>query len=69
MISPPKRAGLRVAKGKLRMHDETCRQILVRIARVTTCTDLDRDGFQSLMGFFEYLGFQPIDTSAPRPGR
>lgn len=51
------------------MHDETCRQILVRIARVTTCTDLDRDGFQSLMGFFEYLGFQPIDTSAPRPGR
>ncbi len=69
MISTPERVGVHVAKGKLRMNDETCQQVPVRIARVTTYTDLDRDGFQSLVGFFEDLGFQPIDTSAPRPGR
>ena len=68
MISNPQKALLHVAKGKLRMNDETYRQVLVRIAGVTTSTDLDREGFEAVMGFFEYCGFQPIDTSAPRYG-
>lgn len=68
MISNSQKALLHVAKGKLRMNDETYRQVLVRIAGVTTSTDLDRDGFEAVMGFFEYCGFQPIDNSAPRYG-
>ena len=68
MISNSQKALLHVAKGKLRMNDETYRQVLVRIAGVTTSTDLDREGFEAVMGFFEYCGFQPIDNSAPRYG-
>lgn len=68
MISNSQKALLHVAKGKLRMDDDTYRQVLVRIAGVTTSKDLDRPGFEAVMGFFEYLGFQPIDNTAPRYG-
>lgn len=68
MISKPQITLLHVAKGKLNMSDDTYRQVLVRIAGVTTSTDLDREGFEAVMGFFEYCGFQPIDKTAPRYG-
>lgn len=68
ILTRPQTAILHVAKGKLRMDDDTYRQVLVRIAGVTTSKDLDRSGFEAVMGFFEYLGFQPIDNSAPRYG-
>lgn len=68
MICNSRKALLHVAKGKLRMTEETCRQALVRIAGLPTFTDLDREGFEAVMGFFEDCGFQPSDTSAPRHG-
>lgn len=68
MISNSQKAILHVAKGKLGMNDDTYRQVLARIAGVTTSSDLDRAGFEAVMGFFEYCGFQPIDNSAPRYG-
>lgn len=68
MISNPQIKLLHVAKGKLRIDDDTYRQVLVRIAGVTTSKDLDREGFEAVMGFFEHLGFKPIDNTAPRYG-
>lgn len=68
MISTAQSKLLHVAATKLRMLDETYRQVLVRIAGVTTSKDLDREGFEAVMGFFEYLGFKPIDDKAPRYG-
>ena len=33
---------------------------LAHIAGVTSSTELDRAGFEAMMGFFDYLGFKPI---------
>jgi Protein of unknown function (DUF1018) len=68
-LTNPQKAILHVAKGKLALDDETYRQILVRVAGVTTSTDLDRAGFEAVMGFFDYCGFQPKGTDAPRYGQ
>lgn len=68
MITKPQKSLLHVAKAKLNMSDDTYRQVLVRIAGVTTSCDLDRAGFEAVMGFFEYCGFQPIENAAPRYG-
>lgn len=63
---------LHVAKSKLRFSDETYRTALAQIAGVTSSTELDRAGFEAMMGFFEYCGFRPLDRRGPsygeRPG-
>ncbi|MBV0912851.1 regulatory protein GemA [Anianabacter salinae] len=51
---------LHVAKNKLGLNDAMYRAALVHIAGVTSSTELDRDGLNALMGFFEYLGFEPL---------
>ncbi len=48
-----------VAKSKLRLSEEQYRAALVQIGGVASLTELDREGFNALMGFFEYLGFAP----------
>ncbi len=57
-----------MAKAKLGFDDDTYRQVLVRIAGVTTSKDLDNSGFLAVMGFFQYAGFTPTANSAPRYG-
>lgn len=61
-----------VAKSKLGMSDEGFRAALVQIAGVTSTKELDRDGFEAMMGFFEFCGFAPLRTKGPsygtRPG-
>lgn len=59
---------LHVAKGKLGWDDALYRSALVRIAGVTSSTELDREGFEAMMGFAEYCGFQPLAPGAPRYG-
>lgn len=63
---------LHVAKGKLRLADADYRAILVHLAECTSSTELDRAGFEAVMGFFEYLGFKPQEKTGPdygnRPG-
>jgi hypothetical protein len=63
---------LHVAKSQLNLADHEYRAALVQIAGVASSKDLDQPGFSALMGFFEYLGFQPLVTSGPdfgnRPG-
>ncbi len=67
-ISKPQTTILHVAKSKLGLDDETYRQVLVRVAGVTSSKDLDKEGFQAVMGFFDYAGFRPAGKGAPRYG-
>lgn len=61
-----------VARGKLGFDDDTFRSALAQIAGVTSVKDLDRAGFEAMMGFFEYCGFAPLTRRGPsygaRPG-
>lgn len=50
---------IHVAVGKLGLTDEQYRSALAEIGGVTTSKDLDRDGFDAMMGYFQWLGFDP----------
>jgi len=67
-LTKPQITILHVAKSKLGWTDDIYRQVLVRIAGVTTCKDLDRDGFDAVMGFADHCGFRPLGKGAPRYG-
>jgi phage gp16-like protein len=67
-LSKPQITILHVAKSKLALDDDTYRQVLVRVAGVTSSKDLDNDGFQAVMGYFDYAGFRPTGRAAPRYG-
>ena len=67
-ISKPQKTILHVAKAKLGLDDDVYRQVLVRIAGVTSSTELDQAGFEAIMGFFDYCGFRPLGKGAPRYG-
>lgn len=67
-ISKKQKTILHVAKGKLALDDDTYRQALIRIAGVTSSCDLEQEGFDAVMGFFEYCGFKPLGKGAPRYG-
>ena len=65
-LTNPRTSILHVAKGKLGWDDDGCRQVLVRIAGVTTSKDLDQPGFEAVMGFAAYCGFRPMGKGAAR---
>lgn len=67
-ISKAQKTLLHVAKAKLGWDDDLYRQALVRIAGVTSSNELDKEGFEALMGFAEYCGFRPLGKGAPRYG-
>jgi hypothetical protein len=71
-ITPNQIKFLHVAKAKLKLPEEQYRSVLVELAGVTSSTELDRGGFEAVMGFFEYLGFAPLTARGPsyghRPG-
>jgi hypothetical protein len=67
-LTNPQTRILHVAASKLGWDDDTYRMVLVRIAGVTTSKDLDRAGFEAVMGFMEYSGFRPLGKGAPRYG-
>ncbi|MBZ0129480.1 MAG: regulatory protein GemA [Rhodobacteraceae bacterium] len=71
-LSNSQKAILHVAKAKLKISDEEYRSALVQIAGVTSSTELDRAGFEAMMGLFEYQGFRPLERTGPdygeRPG-
>ena len=60
---------LHVAKAKLKLSDEAYRSALVHIAQVTSATDLDQQGFEALMGYFEWRGFKPLQKTGPNYGQ
>ncbi len=63
---------IHVARAKLGLDEDHYRAALVQIAGVASIKELDRDGFDALMGYFEYLGFTPLNPRGPvygdRPG-
>lgn len=67
-LTNPQISLIHVAKSKLGWDDDTYRQVLVRIAGVTTSKDLDQEGFEAVMGFADYCGFKPLGKGAPRYG-
>ncbi len=71
-ISKRQKALLHVAKTKLGWDDDLYRLALVRLAGVTSSTELDQEGFDAVMGFCERMGFDPIRRTGPdygaRPG-
>ena len=56
---------LHVAKAKLKLSDEAYRSALVHIAQVTSATDLNQQGFEALMGYFEWCGFEQLQKTGP----
>ena len=67
-LTNPQKAILHVAKTQLRFSDETYRSALAQIAGVTSSTELDREGFEAMMGFFDYCGFKPTEAKGPNFG-
>jgi phage gp16-like protein len=71
-LSHKQLALLHVAKTKLGLDDATYRTALIRLGGVTTATELDQEGFEALLAFFEYSGFRPLERTGPdygiRPG-
>jgi hypothetical protein len=67
-LTNSQKAILHVAKAKLGISDETYRTALVQVCGVTRSTELDREGFEALMGLFEYLGFKPTEAKGANYG-
>lgn len=67
-LSKSQRAILFVAKGKLGIGEEAWRTILAEIAGVSSVTELDADGFTAILGFFEYMGWDPKTPRGPNYG-
>lgn len=67
-ISKRRIALLHVAKKKLDLSEEHYRATLVHMAGVTSSTELDQDGFDAIMGFFEWMGFAPLVKTGPNYG-
>lgn len=59
-LTNKQKAILHVAKGKLNLSERDYRAALVHVAGVTSSTELDKAGFEAMMGLFEYLGFEPL---------
>lgn len=63
---------IHVAKTKLGLDDDLYRAVLVNLCGVTSSTELDQAGFDTVMGFFEWRGFKPMTRNGanygPRPG-
>ena len=67
-LTVPQKRIIHVAKAKLGLSDDDYRAALVRIAGVTSSNELDREGFEAVMGYFDYCGFRPLESGAPRYG-
>jgi phage gp16-like protein len=63
---------IKVAAKQVGMPDQEYRLMLVQFAGVTSATELDHAGFETVMGYFEWRGFKPLTQRGPsygeRPG-
>ncbi len=67
-ISPNQLKLLWTAKSKLKITDEQMRVALVHLTGCTSTRDLDTDGFEVMMGLFEWMGFRPLVAKGPNYG-
>ena len=63
---------LHVARAKVGLGEDEWRAALAQLAGVASVRDLDRAGFDAVMGLLEHLGFRPAAPRGPsygvRPG-
>ena len=63
---------IHVAKAKVGLTEDEWRAALVQVAGVESARELDREGFDAMMGLMEHLGFRPLTVRGPtygsRPG-
>jgi len=50
------------------LTDAHYRSALAQIGGVTSAADLDASGFDALTGYFEWLGFRPMEAKGPSCG-
>jgi hypothetical protein len=55
---------IQVAKRSLGLADDDYRSILLRVAGVSSSTELDDSGFRQIMDSFAHLGFQSTSAAA-----
>lgn len=67
-LSRKQYALIKVATRELNLTDADYRSILVNLLGATSATEIDRAGFDALIGFFEYLGFKPLTRNGPDYG-
>ena len=67
-LTRPQNSVIHVAKTKLALSDETYRCLLVHLTGATSSVDLDQEGFEPVMGYFSYLGFEPMKNTGPNYG-
>ncbi|MEO8531955.1 MAG: regulatory protein GemA [Deltaproteobacteria bacterium] len=63
---------IKVATKELHLSDDEYRLVLSRLAGVESSKQLDIEGFNTVIGYLEHLGFKPHRASGPsygnRPG-
>ncbi len=67
-VSKRQLALLWTAKSKVRLSDEDFRVALVQLTGCASTRELDRPGFEVMMGFMEWLGFKPLTAEGPNYG-
>ncbi|KPQ07732.1 MAG: Protein of unknown function (DUF1018) [Rhodobacteraceae bacterium HLUCCA12] len=68
-LTKPQYAVMAIARKKLGMSDDEYRSALTLIADVTSTTELDQEGFEAMMGYFEWRGFVPEKAKGPNYGK
>lgn len=68
-LTNPKYAVMAIARNKLDMSDNEYRSALTLIADVTSTSELDQEGFEAMMGYFEWRGFVPGRAKGPNYGK
>lgn len=67
-ISPRQLKFFWTAARKVGLNEPEIRTALARIAGVASVKELDQDGFEAMVGLFEYLGFTPSDAQGTDDG-
>lgn len=71
-LSRKQKAVLNIAKVKLGLSEREYRSALVHLTGEVSITEISQADFEAMMGFFEYLGFQPLVSKSvdygDRPG-
>lgn len=67
VIGRKKKAVVHIAKGDLKLDEQTYRQILKGVAGVESSTQLTREGFKKVMKRFQNMGFRALLTDPYEP--
>ena len=68
IVTPSQLALIHLAAKDRGLTDDHYRSALAQIGGVTSSKDLDREGFDAMMGYFEYIGFAPMVAKGPNYG-